>query len=70
MSSRHESPAEERRQRHTLRELLGELVSLTRDVARRGGTMSAEELAQAQERLEWLADEVWREASPLEPRPE
>ncbi len=31
--------------------------------------MSPEELEQAQERLEWLADEVWRVAVGPEPPP-
>lgn len=62
-------PANERRQNHTLREVLGELVVHARDIARRAATMSPEELERAQERLEWLADEVWRVAVGPEPPP-
>jgi len=63
------APANERRHNHTLREILGELVEHARDVAQRAGTMTPEELEQAQERLEWLADEVWRVATGPEPPP-
>lgn len=52
----------ERRQRATLRELLDELIAFTRDVTQRSRTMSEKELEHAHQRLEWLADEVWREA--------
>jgi hypothetical protein len=61
--------ASERRQNHALREVLGELVLHARDIARRAGIMSPEELERAQERLEWLADEVWRVAAGPEPPP-
>ena len=65
------SPTNERRHKHSLREILDELVLHARDVAQRAGTMTPEELEQAQERLEWLADEVWREAAGAElPPPE
>jgi hypothetical protein len=65
------SPSSERRHNHSLREILGELVEHARDVAQRAGTMTPEELEQAQERLEWLADEVWRAAAGSElPPPE
>jgi hypothetical protein len=60
------TPGEERRHNHTLRELLEELVGLARDLARRNRGLSPEELDQAQERLEWLADEIGREAAKLE----
>jgi hypothetical protein len=62
-------PVSERRHNHTLREILEELVLHARDVAQRAPTMSPEELEQAQERLEWLADEVWRVAAGPEPPP-
>ena len=65
------APANERRHNHTLREILGELVEHARDIAKRAATMTPEELEQAQERLEWLADEVWRVATgPGSPPPE
>lgn len=57
----------DRRHNHTLRELLGDLISHARDIARRAKAMTPEELTRAQERLEWLADEVWREAAGSEP---
>jgi len=53
-------PPPDRRHNYTLREILEEFVGHARDVAARKGTMSGEELEQAQARLEWLADEVWR----------
>jgi hypothetical protein len=59
--------AGERRRNHTLREILGELVEHTRDIARRVRQMTPEELERAQVRLEWLAEEVWREAAKLVP---
>jgi hypothetical protein len=59
----------ERRQNYTLREILEELVSHARDVAGRAKSMSPEELERAQERLEWLADEVWRVATEQPPAP-
>lgn len=67
MSAR--GPTEERRHNHTLREILGELVVHARDIAQRAGTMTPEQLERAQERLEWLADEVWRVAAGPEPPP-
>jgi hypothetical protein len=65
------SPAgPERRRNRPLREVLDELLSHTRDIARRAKTMTPAELDYAQQRLEWLADEVWRlstgEAAPPE----
>ncbi len=56
-------PREERRQNRTLRELLDELLTHARDIARRANEMSPAELEYAQQRLEWLADEVWRVAT-------
>jgi hypothetical protein len=49
----------ERRVNRPLRELLDELLGHTREIARRVKTMSPAELDYAQQRLEWLADEVW-----------
>jgi hypothetical protein len=57
------SPAPERRANHTLREVLDELVQHVRVVARTLESMTPAEIAHAQERLEWLADEVWRVAT-------
>jgi len=54
-------PAEqERRNNRELREVLDELVEFVRHLAANVSNMSPAELGYAQERLEWLADEVWR----------
>lgn len=60
----------ERRRNYTLREILEELVAHARDIAARVATMKPEEREQAQRRLEWLADEVWRIVSSGEAGPE
>ena len=56
-------PKSERRRDRPLREVLDELLAHTRDIARRTKTMTPAELDYAQQRLEWLADEVWRVAT-------
>ena len=56
------SRASERRQNRELREVLDELVAHVRHVARHVRTMSPADLQYAEERLEWLAEEVWRAA--------
>jgi hypothetical protein len=53
----------ERRQNRPLREVLDDLLSHAREIARRAKTMTPAELDYAQQRLEWLADEVWRVAT-------
>ena len=58
---------EERRHNQPLREALDELLLHSREVARRAKAMTAAELDYAQQRLEWLADEVWRLATGAEP---
>ncbi len=50
----------ERRRKPTLREVLDELVEHVRGVARGAPAMTPQERDYAQQRLEWLADEVWR----------
>ena len=55
--------AEERRRNASLRETLDDLLDHVRDIAHHAGAMSAGDLEQAEERLEWLADEVWRAAT-------
>lgn len=55
-------PSEERRANRALREVLDELIEHVRYVARNVRTMSKQDLEYAEERLEWLADEVWRAA--------
>jgi hypothetical protein len=55
--------ADERRVNRGLREVLDELVEHVRYVARNVQRMSQQDLEYAEERLEWLADEVWRAAT-------
>lgn len=57
----------ERRRNRELREMLDELLEHTRGLARRAKDMTPEELDYAQQRLEWLADEVWRVATGAPP---
>ena len=63
-------PGSERRRNRTLRDALDDLLTHAREIARRAKSMTPAELDYAQQRLEWLADEVWRaatgEASPPE----
>jgi hypothetical protein len=54
---------EERRVNRELREVLDELVEHVRYIARNVQVMSKQDLEYAEERLEWLADEVWRAAT-------
>jgi hypothetical protein len=56
-------PKVERRQNRPLREVLDDLLEHTRSIARRAKAMTPEEVNYAQQRLEWLADEVWRVAT-------
>lgn len=53
----------DRRERRELRELLDELVSHIRALTRAHRNMTADEMHYAQQRLEWLADEIWRSAT-------
>lgn len=63
-------PAGERRVNRGLREVLDELVEHVRYVARNVEHMSKQDLEYAEERLEWLADEVWRAATEIQdPKP-
>jgi hypothetical protein len=57
----------ERRNNRPLREVLDDLLTHTRDIVRRAKTMTTAELDYAQQRLEWLADEVWRVATGAAP---
>ena len=52
----------ERRNNRALREVLDELVDHVRTIAGSVASYTPEEMRHAQERLEWLADEVWRAA--------
>jgi hypothetical protein len=53
----------ERRHNRPLREALDDLLAHARDIARRAKAMTPAELDYSQQRLEWLADEVWRVAT-------
>ena len=53
----------ERRQNASLRDALDDLLAPARELSRRAKAMSPVELDYAQQRLEWLADEVWRLAT-------
>ena len=54
---------QERRSNRPLREVLDDLLEHTRTIVRGAKQMTPEELDYAQQRLEWLADEVWRTAT-------
>jgi hypothetical protein len=60
-------PRSERRSNRPLREVLDDLLTHARDIVRRAKEMSPAELDYAQQRLEWLADEVWRVATGTAP---
>src|SRR2546426_3210400 len=62
-------PRAERRQNRPLREVLDDLLTHARDIARRAKQMTPAELDYAQQRLEWLAGEVWL-AGPGGPPPQ
>lgn len=62
-------PDMERRSNRPLREVLEELLQHAREVARRARVMTPAELEYSQQRLDWLADEVWRVATGGEPPP-
>ncbi len=51
---------DERRRDLALRELLDELLQHVRNVAAHGREMPQADLEYAQDRLEWLADEIWQ----------
>jgi len=53
----------ERRHNRPLREVLDDLIGHARDIARRAKAMTPAELAYAEQRLEWLAEDVWRAAT-------
>ena len=61
------APAD-RRADLTLRELLDEMITHVRDIARRAPAMTDAERDYAQERLEWLADEIWENAASSQER--
>jgi len=57
----------ERRQNVVLRELLDEMIQLSRHLSNHAPTLPAGELTYARERLEWLADEIWRQVTAENP---
>ncbi len=57
---------DERRHNLALRELVQDLLIHVRDLAQKARTMSDQDLDYSQQRLEWLADEVWRAVTEME----
>ena len=51
---------DERRVNRSLRELLDDLLEHVRELSNNAADMPTAELEYAQQRLEWLADEIWR----------
>jgi hypothetical protein len=58
-----DDPSGERRQNVALRELLDEMIQISRHLANRARTLPESELTYARKRLEWLADEIWRQVT-------
>lgn len=56
----------ERRQHFELRDTVQDLLDHVRMLSRRARELPPDELDYAQERLEWLADEVWRALTDIE----
>ena len=59
-SRRAAKPLPERRQQRVLREVIDELIDHVRDVTRSAQDKGPSDLDYAHERLQWLADEIWR----------
>ena len=53
---------DERRVNRSLRELLDDLLEHVRELSNNAADLPTAELEYAQQRLEWLADEIWRAA--------
>lgn len=53
----------ERRANLTLRELLDEMIEMARHLSRNAAHMPQSELTYARERMEWLAEEIWDQAT-------
>jgi len=53
----------DRRQNVVLRELLDEMIELSRHLSNHAPTLATAELTYARERLEWLGDEIWRQVT-------
>jgi len=63
MSSNSEGHGNDRRQNVVLRDLLDELLQLARHLSNNAPSMNEADLTYARERLEWLVDEVWEQAT-------
>jgi len=63
MPSSPEGQGRERRHNVVLRDLLDEMLQVARHLSNNAPSMSASELTYARERLEWLVDEVWEQAT-------
>ena len=61
--SRRDKDTGERRHNVVLRELLDEMIQLSRHLSNHAPTLPRSELTYARERLEWLADEIWRQVT-------
>jgi len=67
MPSKPDGHGQERRQNVVLRDLLDELLQLARHLSNNAPTMNEADLTYARERLEWLVDEVWEQATGNDP---
>jgi hypothetical protein len=54
---------DDRRRNQPLRELLDEMIDLARRLTREAATMPPAELEYAHQRMEWLAGEIWEQAT-------
>jgi hypothetical protein len=54
---------DERRRNQPLRELLDEMIQLARHLSNDAQDLSPAELEYAHERMEWLAGEIWDQAT-------
>ncbi|MHB1861481.1 MAG: hypothetical protein ACYCVL_00805 [Gemmatimonadaceae bacterium] len=68
MSRSTPSQPSERRQNQTLRELLDEMIDLARHLANHAAHLPPAELDYARQRMEWLAGEIWEQATRDAPR--
>lgn len=61
---------DERRWNLELRARLDEIMDIARYLSQNAGELTEEELQAQQDRIEWLADEIWRSAvyGPIEKR--
>ena len=57
------SDQDDRRRNQPLRELLDEMIELARHLSNDSAQLSPAELEYAHERMEWLAGEIWEQAT-------